>query len=182
MVNSVFAMHTTLIYKVLFPLIMKTRSTLIPLPTKISNTLKINLWFFLILLGCLLWVSAAAAEISEKTLPDAFTDVISKLSSSGDRSTGTAGNQEAALYIKEKFEQLGYENVGSYRFSTPVMRHVQSTLTLSIRNNPIELRPISGNAVTPQTVGPPGISAPLIYAGRGELRDLNGKQIAKSLL
>ncbi len=73
---------------------------------------KINIWFFLVLLGCLLWVSAAASEITEKTLPDAFTDVISKLSSIGDRSTGTAGNQAAALYIKEKFEQLGYENVG----------------------------------------------------------------------
>jgi hypothetical protein len=130
----------------------------------------------------LLWIPAVAAEVTEKDLPDAFTDVIHKLSSSGDRSTGTAGNQEAALYIKGRFEQLGYENLGSYRFSTPVMRHVKSTLTLSNRNNPIELRPISGNAVTPQTVGPPGISAPLVYAGRGELRDLNGKQVANSIL
>jgi hypothetical protein len=133
-------------------------------------------------MACLLWISVPAAAVTEKDLPDAFTDVISKLSSLGDRSTGTAGNQEAALYIKEKFEKLGYENLGSYRFSTPVMRHVKSTLTLSNRNNTIELRPISGNAVTPQTVGPPGISAPLIYAGRGELVDLNGKQIANSII
>ncbi|MBW2433188.1 MAG: M28 family peptidase, partial [Deltaproteobacteria bacterium] len=120
--------------------------------------------------------------MTEKNLPDAFTDVIRKLSSLGDRSTGTAGNQEAALYIKEKFEQLGYENLGSYRFSTPLMRHIKSTLTLSNRNKPIELRPINGNAITPQTVAPPGISAPLIYAGRGELRDLNGKQVANSIM
>ena len=141
-------------------------------------------WYgiLLTLLGCMLWISVPAAQVTEKDLPDAFTDVIHKLSSLGDRSTGTDGNQAAALYIKEKFEQLGYENLGSYRFSTPVMRHVKSTLTLSKRNKPIELRPISGNAVTPQTVGPPGISAPLIYAGRGELRDLNGKQVANSIL
>ncbi len=163
-------------------MIMKTRSALILLPSKITNILKINIWFFLVLSGCLLWASVPAAAVTEKDLPDAFTDVIHKLSSLGDRSTGTDGNQEAALYIKKKFEQLGYENLGSYRFSTPVMRHVKSTLTLSNRPNPIELRPISGNAVTPQTVGPPGISAPLVYAGRGELRDLNGKQVANSIL
>ncbi len=161
---------------------MKTRSTLIRLPSKNTNTLKITMWVFWVLAGCLLWASAAAAAVTEKDLPDAFTDVIHKLSSLGDRSTGTDGNREAALYIKKKFEQLGYENLGSYRFSTPVMRHVKSTLTLSNRPNPIELRPISGNAVTPQTVGLPGISAPLIYAGRGELRDLNGKQVANSIL
>jgi hypothetical protein len=160
---------------------MKTRSTFIFLPSKLSNTFKINLRFFIVLLCCLLWVSAAGA-ITEKNLPDSFTDVISKLASLGDRSTGTAGNQQAALYIKEKFEQLGYENVGSYRFSTPVMRHVQSTLTLSNRDKPVELHPIRGNAVTPQTVGPPGISAPLVYAGRGEMRQLNGKQVANSII
>ena len=83
-------------------------------------------FILLIMLSGLLLVPATAGAITEKNLPDAFTDVISKLSSLGDRSTGTAGNQEAALYIKEKFEQLGYENLGAYRFSTPVMRRPSS--------------------------------------------------------
>ncbi len=181
-VNNVFAIHTTIIDKVHLPLVMKTRATLNRLPFKISGTFIINKWLFLVLLGCLLWSAAAAAEIAEQTLPDAFTDVIHKLSSLGDRSTGTAGNQETALYLKKRFEQLGYQNVGTFRFSVPVMRHVLSTLTLSNRNDPVELRPINGNAVTPQTVGPPGIWAPLIYAGRGELPQLNGKQIADAIL
>ncbi|MCK5202442.1 MAG: M28 family peptidase, partial [Desulfobacterales bacterium] len=115
-------------------------------------------------------------------LPDAFTDVIGKLSSLTDRSTGTAGNQEAALYIKEKLEQLGYSDLGSYRFSVPVMRNEKSTLILANRNIQIDLHPISGNAVTPQTVAPPGLSGPLIYAGRGELKHLNAKQIADSII
>jgi hypothetical protein len=160
---------------------MKTRHTRILLPPKISNTFKINLRFFIVLLCCLLWVSAAGA-ITEKNLPDSFTDVISKLASLGDRSTGTVGNQQAALYIKEKFEQLGYQNLKSYRFSTPVMWHVHSTLTLPNRSHPIELHPIRGNAVTPQSVAAPGISAPIIYAGRGELRNFNGKQVANSII
>jgi hypothetical protein len=136
----------------------------------------------LIMLSGFLWVPAAGEAVTVKDLPDAFTDVIHKLSSLGDRSTGTDGNREAALYIKEKFKQLGYDNLESYRFSTPVMRHVQSTLTLSNGKNPIELHPIKGNAITPQTVGPPGISAPLIYAGRGELQDFNGKPVANSII
>jgi hypothetical protein len=152
------------------------------LPYKISNTSKAIKWFFLVLIVCLVCTSVPAAGVTEKDLPDAFTDVISKLSSFGDRSTGTAGNEEAALYIKEKFQELGYEKLDSYRFSTPVMRHIKSTLILSNRNKSIELRPIRGNAVTPQTVRHPGISATLVYAGRGELRDLNGKQVDNSIL
>ncbi|MCK5486502.1 MAG: hypothetical protein KAI86_09830, partial [Desulfobacterales bacterium] len=141
-------------------------------------------WYciLMILLGCLLWTSAAATGITEEALPDAFTDVIGKLSSLTDRSTGTAGNQEAALYIKEKLEQLGYSDLGSYRFSVPVMRNEKSTLILANRNIQIDLHPISGNAVTPQTVAPPGLSGPLIYAGRGELKHLNAKQIADSII
>jgi hypothetical protein len=104
----------------------------------------------LAVLGCLLWISAAAAQITEQRLPDAFTDIIGKLSSLGDRSTGTPENQEAALYIKEQLEQLGYEDVGSYRFSVPVIRNEKSSLSLPNRNIQIDLRPITGNAVTPQ--------------------------------
>jgi len=137
---------------------------------------------FLILLHCLLWTSAAQAAITEKDLPDAFTDVIDKFSSLGDRSTGTAGNQAAAIYIKEELERLGFETVGSYRFSVPVMQHEKSTLTLAGRTDPIDLRPINGNAITPQTVPPPGLSGPVIYVGRGELEHFNGKQIENSII
>ena len=56
-------------------------------------------WLFILLglLSLLWWFSGAAAEVTEKELPDAFTDVIHKLSALGDRSTGTPGNEEAAL-------------------------------------------------------------------------------------
>jgi hypothetical protein len=129
-----------------------------------------------------LWTSATAAEITEQTLPDEFTDVIRKLSSWGDRSTGTLGNQEAGIYIREKFEQLGFETVGSYRFSVPIMQHAQSTVSIPDRNLQIGLRPITSNAVTPQTVRPPGISGPLVYVAQGELHQFNRKQIENSIL
>ena len=137
---------------------------------------------FLMLLNSLLWTLAAQAAITEKVLPDVFTDVVDKFSSLGDRSTGTAGNQEAAIYIRGEFERLGFEAVGSYRFSVPIMQHEKSTLTLPGRTAPIDIRPINGNAITPQTVSPPGLSGPLIYVGRGELKHFNGKQIENSII
>jgi hypothetical protein len=137
---------------------------------------------FLIGLNCLLWISAAKAAITEKPLPDAFTDVIDKFSVLGDRSTGTAGNQEAAIYIKKEFERLGFETVGSYRFSLPLMQHAKSTLTLSNRTEPVDIRPLKGNAITPQTVPPPGLSGPVIYVGHGELALFNGKPIENSII
>ena len=137
---------------------------------------------FLMLLNSLLWTLAAQAAITEKVLPDVFTDVIDRFSSLGDRSTGTAGNQEAAVYIRGEFERLGFEAVGSYRFSVPIMQHEKSTLTLPGRTAPIDIRPINGNAITPQTVSPAGLSGPLIYVGRGELKHFNGKQIENSII
>lgn len=137
---------------------------------------------FLTLLLGLLCSSAGAAAITEKALPDVFSDVIDKFSSLGDRSTGTAGNEKAAIYIKEEFERLGFEAMGSYRFSVPIMQHEKSTLALSNRTDAIDIRPIKGNAITPQTVPAPGLSGPMIYVGRGELENFNGQPVENSIV
>ncbi|MGD2185734.1 MAG: M28 family peptidase [Desulfobacterales bacterium] len=62
------------------------------------------------------------------------------------------------------------------------MRNQKSTLILANRNIQINLYPIRGNAVTPQTVTPSGLSGPLIYVGRGELKLMNAKQITDSII
>ena len=161
---------------------MKTRTGLVLLPSKISYMMKISILFSLVMMACLLCNSVATGAVTEKNLPDAFSDVINRFSSLKDRSTGTDGNTAAALYLKEQFEKLGYKEVGSYRFSVPIIQHATSHLSLSHRKHPIELHPLNGNAVTPQTVASPGFSGPLIYAGRGELAQLNGKPIKNSIL
>ena len=130
-------------------------------------------WYFaiVILLISVSLAPTATGAVTEKNLPDSFTDVINRFSSLQDRSTGTAGNAAAAQYLKEKFEKLGYKDVGSYRFSVPIIQHAGSQLTLSKRNRPIDLHPIIGNSVTPQTIAATGLSVPLIYAGRGALAE-----------
>jgi hypothetical protein len=107
-----------------------------------------------------------------------FFDVIQTLSAYGDRTTGSMGSRSAAEYIKDRFKQLGFETVESQVFSVPVLHHEKSTLVVPARSLTIPIRPIAANAITPETVATPGITAPLIYVGRGELNDFNGKEIA----
>jgi hypothetical protein len=111
-----------------------------------------------------------------------FKSDIEKFSDLGDRSTGTAGNQAAAGYIKATFSQLGFEVVGSHKFAVPVMDYGPSTLAIPQRGITLPIRPINSNAITPQKIASPGISGPLIYAGSGELNELDGKIIEDAVI
>ena len=134
---------------------MEKRTMRTCLQFKIFCNIKQSSWFCIVMAACLLLGSAPVGAVTEKNLPDSFSDVIDRFSSLPDRSTGTAGNVAAATYLKEKFETLGYKDVGAYRFSVPVIQHAGSQLTLPDRKRSIELYPISGNAVTPQTIAAP---------------------------
>ena len=124
----------------------------------------------------------ALAEVQEFVLSDEFGDVIRTMASYGDRSTGTPGSEAAAKYIKERFVQLGFETVESQRFSVPVVRNTESSLTIPALNQTVAISPLLGNAITPQTIAPPGITAPLIYVNEGELHQLNGKEIVGAIV
>ncbi len=111
-----------------------------------------------------------------------FRETVYRLSAFGDRSTGTDGNRAAAAYIKASFEQLGFETIGFHEFAVPVVLDEKSIITISGRTEALPIRSLRGNAVTPQTIAPPGMQAPLVYVGRGDLRDLNGKAIEGSII
>ena len=118
------------------------------------------------------------------TEPDreAFRETVHTLSALGDRSTGSSGSQAAADYIKVRFEQLGFETVGTQKFAVPVIQDEKSTLSIPARNVSISIRSIRGNAVTPQSIPSAGIKAPLVYAGNGDLNKLNGKLIEGAII
>ena len=111
-----------------------------------------------------------------------YRAVIEKLSALGDRSTGTQGNQEAADYIKDRLSQFGFEVVESHKFAVPVLRYGESTLSIAEREMTVPVHPIDSNAITPQTIASPGISGPLVYAGSGELHELDGKTIEDAII
>jgi hypothetical protein len=106
-----------------------------------------------------------------------FAETLRVLSSLGDRSTGTPGNEKAAAYIKSEFERLEIGTVASQPFAVPVIRHGESELSVPARGINLPIRPFIGNAITPQAVAAPGLAGPLIYVGSGELSRLNGKRI-----
>ncbi len=100
----------------------------------------------------------------------------------GDRSTGTAGNAAAAGVIKEALSGMHLGEVASHLFAVPVIRHGASTLDVPPRGLTLAIHPLAGNAVTPQSVPPPGLTGPLIYAADGDLARLNGKPIEGAIL
>ena len=138
-------------------------------------------WWAFVSLILFLTSAGAAAEIPAGQAAE-FKETIRYLSSLTDRSTGTVGNQTAAKYIQEKFIQLGLESVATQVFSTPVIRFEKSTLTLTDRGLTAPIRPIRVNAITPQMIAKPGISAPVIYVGGGELHEFNGKAIEGAII
>ncbi len=111
-----------------------------------------------------------------------FKATIEKLSFQGDRSTGTAGADAAARYIKSEFNAIGLQDVGVHLFSVPVRRHTQSTLTLTAQNRTSDLQPFVGNAISPGTISSKGVRGPLVYVGAGELDDLNGKALKDAVV
>jgi len=139
------------------------------------------LCFALMFIILFIVIPGVLATVSEQR-QEAFRETVYRLSSLVDRSTGTDGNQAAAAYIKERFEQLGFETVGTHKFAVPVIQDEKSTLSIPDRNLSIPIRSLRGNAVTPQTIPPPGIQAPLVYVGNGDLPDLNGKAIEGSII
>ncbi|UCH24240.1 MAG: M28 family peptidase [Deltaproteobacteria bacterium] len=137
--------------------------------------------FFIVLWLTFLPVFTATAGVNN-THQDDFQTVIEAFTAHGDRATGTPGAQTAAAYIKKRFNQLGLEPAGSHWFSVPVVHHGPSTLTLTEQNVSLPIHPINANAISPQTVSPPGLQGPLVYVGQGELHHFNGKMIEGAII
>ena len=104
------------------------------------------------------------------------------LSGYGDRSTGTAGFKSAAEFIEKSLEDLDIGDVNTQLFLVPNLLHHTSTLTVLPSGKTISIDPLRGNAISPETISLPGIEAPLVYVGRGDLSELSGKKIKDTIV
>ncbi len=118
-------------------------------------------------------------EDQESTLVS-LQNTIATLTENGDRSTGTAGNEKAAAYIRERLSATNPEQLDSVGFTVPVLEHHGSRLVIGDRTVPLE--PLYYNAVTPQGLPPEGLQGKLVYVGKGELADFNGKKIEGAII
>ena len=115
--------------------------------------------------------SFAASDIQE---------TVRILASLGDRSVGNEGNRQATDYIRSRLQAAEPEEFGSIDFLLPVLKQDNAALHLAGRQLP--LHPLAYNAITPENLPPEGLSGPLIYAGRGELADFNGKEVRGAIV
>lgn len=122
----------------------------------------------------MIWLSGAGAGDFERD--------IRALSAFGDRSTGTSGCGSAAEYIKGRFQETGFSEVGVHRYSLPILQQGKSQITVPDLSATISLHPLLGNAISPQSIDPQGLKGPLIYAGTGALTEFNGKAVEGAIL
>ena len=111
----------------------------------------------LALLLALVWAGPAAGDGLEET--------VRLLSASGDRSAGSTGSRNAAGFILDEFSRLGFEDTGRHTFTMPVLEHRRSTITVAGRGGARPLHPLLANVITPETIGPEGLSGPLVWVG-----------------
>lgn len=110
--------------------------------------------------------------------PRSLRETIETLSSFGSRSTGSPGYEKTAAFIEHKLQALGLDPQ-SHLYELPIRRFQGATLTYGDKTLP--LVPLINNAVTPQATDG-SLAAPLYYVGKGHLQELDGIDIAGSIV
>ncbi len=125
----------------------------------------------------LLCLLTAAAQVRAQE-PLSLEGIIHDLSSLQDRSSGSPGNENAAAYIANAFQQLGL-TPQVYHFPIPVRRAAAASITFGSRS--AVLTPLFNNSITPQSISNV-LQGPLYYVGDGQLERLDRKQINGAIL
>lgn len=118
--------------------------------------------------------ATSQAEIDEIRLRNS----VETLSSFDSRSTGSAGYEKSVAFIKNSLKALDLEPQ-SYFYDLPIRSFLGAELKF---NGTIHhLSPLIYNAITPEaTEG--AIIAPVYYVGKGNLVDLDGKDLKNSIV
>ncbi|MGB3209675.1 MAG: FtsX-like permease family protein [Desulforhopalus sp.] len=118
------------------------------------------------------------AHAEKAVAEDPLRTTIETLSNFGSRVTGSPGYEKAVSYVENKLQTLGFAPQ-SYFYELPVRRFLGADLIFD--GNKIPLIPLANNAITPQATDG-SLIAPLYYVGKGQLEDLNGKDIQGSIV
>lgn len=159
-------------------------------------------WCLVLLLGLVVWASLSvaparakrqsppsldphAAAMAEAWRNAAATDidraVVTSLAGLGGRETGTVGSRLAADALEAFFRGLGSGEVGRLLYRQPVMLHGEASLAVA-GGKRAALAPLALNAFTPGSAGGGGISGPVVYGGKGDYRDFDGRHPSGSIV
>lgn len=137
-------------------------------------------WALLTSLSIFSLSPARALQVDQANSHQGLQATVAHLASFGDRSTGSPGNSQAAEYIKTRLARAKPQQMDTLEFMVPVLKN--DGATLNILDKEIPIRPIFYNAIVPQKLPEEGLTGELIYAGKGELADFNGKKIENSIV
>ncbi|MFN4227554.1 MAG: FtsX-like permease family protein, partial [Candidatus Ratteibacteria bacterium] len=105
---------------------------------------------------------------------------INFFSSLKSRLPGTDGHKKAADFIESKFKEIGLKNVKREVFKSVVP--VEKFAYIEYEGNRIDINCLWPNLVRTSTLPPEGIEGKLIYAGKGDLRKVEGKDINGNII
>ncbi|HEB70602.1 MAG TPA: FtsX-like permease family protein [Desulfobulbus sp.] len=137
---------------------------------------KIRLFHLLALLVFL----CSTCSVSPAFAASGLQETVRLLASFNDRSVGNDGNRRAAEYIRSRLQAAEPKKSGTIDFLLPILK--QDNAALHLAGKTLPLHPLAYNAITPENLAPEGLSGPLIYAGRGELADFNGKKVQGAIV
>jgi len=108
---------------------------------------------------------------------------VQALSGMGSRIPGYPGSFQAARYIRNQFLNAGLTEVTTHNFTIAVPIDYGADLTvLGSEERTFKLYPFWPNLVAPVTTPSEGITGPLIYGGKGYLKDFDGKPLDGSIV
>ena len=105
-------------------------------------------------------------------------EIVSELSSYGDRGSGTEGSARAADFIIDYFSELGLDPQ-TYFFQIPTRQVHHASITID--DQTVNLSPLMNNAVTPQTIDGQ-LEGPIYWVGKGNLAELDQKLVKGAIL
>ncbi|HID07631.1 MAG TPA: hypothetical protein EYP10_10865 [Armatimonadetes bacterium] len=109
-------------------------------------------------------------------------DTVAYMSSLHSRVVGYPGERRAAEWVRQRFLELGLDNVTEQRFKVTVPIDRGAALELPELGKSYKLYPIWPNLVRTSQLPPGGVMGQLIYAHSGKMREFNGKDVRDSIV
>lgn len=118
--------------------------------------------------------------LSKISFPQDLISYIKFFSSLKSRFPGTEGHKEASIFIENKFKEIGLKNVKREEFFVTVP--VEKFAYIEYKGEKIEINCLWPNLVRTPTLPPEGIEGKLIYAGKGDLREVEGEELKGNII
>ncbi len=131
------------------------------------------------------WAPRAAAQTTAPTEPTqevsaSFAADVEALTRHPHRLAGSPEGQDAAAYIEKRLREIGVPTVLSQ--DVPVWQTVVREAYLEIDGQKLAILPLRPNVVVPPTTPAQGVTAPMIYAGRGDVADYGDRRAKDAIV